>query len=124
MVLVIKILIFLYFFFYTCSPVLCVFFFQAEDGIRDGHVTGVQTCALPISSISSTCARTCTTSPPPRWASTTWTTTCATSRITGTRTRGRRAASLAAGARRSERELLRHEILEARHDLAGQELHG
>src|SRR5439155_16538992 len=25
-------------------------FFQAEDGIRDGHVTGVQTCALPISS--------------------------------------------------------------------------
>src|SRR5439155_11397951 len=22
--------------------------FQAEDGIRDGHVTGVQTCALPI----------------------------------------------------------------------------
>src|SRR5690606_40627294 len=29
---------FLYFFF----------FFQAEDGIRDFHVTGVQTCALPI----------------------------------------------------------------------------
>src|SRR5215510_14160809 len=27
------------------------FFFQAEDGIRDGHVTGVQTCALPISAI-------------------------------------------------------------------------
>src|SRR5438309_2961772 len=25
------------------------FFFQAEDGIRDGTVTGVQTCALPIS---------------------------------------------------------------------------
>src|SRR5690625_7834536 len=25
-----------------------VFFFQADDGIRDGHVTGVQTCALPI----------------------------------------------------------------------------
>src|SRR5690348_17472022 len=24
------------------------FFFQAEDGIRDGRVTGVQTCALPI----------------------------------------------------------------------------
>src|SRR5439155_9660732 len=24
------------------------FFFQAEDGIRYGHVTGVQTCALPI----------------------------------------------------------------------------
>src|SRR5690606_39861868 len=27
----------------------CLFFFQAEDGIRDFHVTGVQTCALPIS---------------------------------------------------------------------------
>src|SRR5690606_40068293 len=26
-------------------------FFQAEDGIRDFHVTGVQTCALPISQI-------------------------------------------------------------------------
>src|SRR5207248_5161308 len=26
-----------------------VFFFQAEDGIRDRTVTGVQTCALPIS---------------------------------------------------------------------------
>src|SRR5690348_3220920 len=26
------------------------FFFQAEDGIRDGRVTGVQTCALPICS--------------------------------------------------------------------------
>src|SRR5699024_4491879 len=33
------------------SYVLCrlVFFFQAEDGIRDRNVTGVQTCALPIS---------------------------------------------------------------------------
>ena len=34
---------------------LCVFliffFFQAEDGIRDHCVTGVQTCALPISSL-------------------------------------------------------------------------
>src|SRR5690606_39289656 len=28
---------------------LVSFFFQAEDGIRDFHVTGVQTCALPIS---------------------------------------------------------------------------
>src|SRR3989442_14186171 len=25
-----------------------IFFFQAEDGIRDADVTGVQTCALPI----------------------------------------------------------------------------
>src|SRR5699024_11812814 len=28
---------------------LLSFFFQAEDGIRDRNVTGVQTCALPIS---------------------------------------------------------------------------
>src|SRR5207245_8498966 len=34
---------FLYFYF------LFFFFFQAEDGIRDATVTGVQTCALPIS---------------------------------------------------------------------------
>src|SRR5439155_9131707 len=38
---------------YTCRYALSIipvffFFFQAEDGIRDGHVTGVQTCALPI----------------------------------------------------------------------------
>src|SRR5689334_24699057 len=33
-------ILFLFFFFF--------FFFQAEDGIRDGTVTGVQTCALPI----------------------------------------------------------------------------
>src|SRR5690606_20832208 len=30
---------------------LFFFFFQAEDGIRDFHVTGVQTCALPIWSL-------------------------------------------------------------------------
>src|SRR5690606_40124789 len=30
------------------------FFFQAEDGIRDFHVTGVQTCALPISNAEAT----------------------------------------------------------------------
>src|SRR5207247_7563615 len=29
-----------------------IFFFQAEDGIRDPLVTGVQTCALPISSLA------------------------------------------------------------------------
>src|SRR5690606_40280820 len=29
-----------------------VFFFQAEAGIRDFHVTGVQTCALPICAMS------------------------------------------------------------------------
>src|SRR2546425_12900781 len=31
------------------SAWFCFFFFQAEDGIRDKLVTGVQTCALPIS---------------------------------------------------------------------------
>src|SRR5260370_1431047 len=42
-----------------CSVLLCYFFFfQAEDGIRDSSVTGVQTCALPISSVTGvqTCA--------------------------------------------------------------------
>src|SRR5688572_32606087 len=39
-------LFFLIFFFF--------FFFQAEDGIRDLTVTGVQTCALPISRCTST----------------------------------------------------------------------
>src|SRR5699024_11868184 len=35
----------------SCSATLYlfIFFFQAEDGIRDRNVTGVQTCALPIS---------------------------------------------------------------------------
>src|SRR2546429_7133958 len=31
--------------------IVVVFFFQAEDGIRDVAVTGVQTCALPISEV-------------------------------------------------------------------------
>src|SRR5690606_40714968 len=40
------------------------FFFQAEDGIRDFHVTGVQTCALPIyPSDSSSLARSCSLHP-------------------------------------------------------------
>src|SRR5256885_10507841 len=33
-----------------CLELVIFFFFQAEDGIRDYKVTGVQTCALPISS--------------------------------------------------------------------------
>src|SRR5438552_2336554 len=33
-----------------CPAMTIFFFFQAEDGIRDDLVTGVQTCALPISS--------------------------------------------------------------------------
>src|SRR5204862_4762357 len=42
-----------YFFCAVCYLFMCLFFFfffffQAEDGIRDLYVTGVQTCALPI----------------------------------------------------------------------------
>src|SRR5437867_7455490 len=53
--------LFFFFFSYFCFCfVLCFFFFvfffffffQAEDGIRDRTVTGVQTCALPISCFS------------------------------------------------------------------------
>src|SRR5438034_7424567 len=40
----------LFFFCVLCYLVL-FFFFQAEDGIRDHCVTGVQTCALPICSV-------------------------------------------------------------------------
>src|SRR5690606_8929841 len=39
--------------FIGCASFFLFFFFQAEDGIRDFHVTGVQTCALPISWSSS-----------------------------------------------------------------------
>mgnify|MGYP000161911444 CR=1 FL=1 len=39
----------MFFFFFFCVCFFFVFFFfQAEDGIRDVAVTGVQTCALPI----------------------------------------------------------------------------
>src|SRR5699024_9523648 len=34
---------------FRTSTISILFFFQAEDGIRDRNVTGVQTCALPIS---------------------------------------------------------------------------
>src|SRR5690348_17832653 len=37
-----------FFIFISCFFFCFFFFFQAEDGIRDGRVTGVQTCALPI----------------------------------------------------------------------------
>src|SRR5438309_8997122 len=40
---------FVFFLFFHCWHYkYFFFFFQAEDGIRDGTVTGVQTCALPI----------------------------------------------------------------------------
>src|SRR5688572_30955989 len=41
--------LFFFFVFFCSFFVLFFFFFQAEDGIRDLTVTGVQTCALPIS---------------------------------------------------------------------------
>src|SRR5256885_8448473 len=37
-------------FLISSMRLVVLFFFQAEDGIRDYKVTGVQTCALPISS--------------------------------------------------------------------------
>src|SRR5687768_17909705 len=40
---------FFFFFFNFYYFIFFFFFFQAEDGIRDVAVTGVQTCALPIS---------------------------------------------------------------------------
>src|SRR2546430_6405697 len=41
----------------TTRSHLCFFFFQAEDGIRDLTVTGVQTCALPICRACCCCCR-------------------------------------------------------------------
>src|SRR5437879_10153369 len=43
-------------FFHNQSFLFLFFFFQAEDGIRDTSVTGVQTCALPISTIQQAAA--------------------------------------------------------------------
>src|SRR5437867_6997527 len=57
------VLFFVFFFFFFIFLYVCFFFFffffQAEDGIRDRTVTGVQTCALPIlrSSGSPGCSR-------------------------------------------------------------------
>src|SRR6266436_945901 len=44
-----KIFSYFFLFLYTKDNKSFFFFFQAEDGIRDVAVTGVQTCALPIS---------------------------------------------------------------------------
>src|SRR5256886_3437412 len=40
--------VFYFYFLYSLLFLFFFFFFQAEDGIRDLTVTGVQTCALPI----------------------------------------------------------------------------
>src|SRR5205807_3325129 len=39
--------------------IVIIFFFQAEDGIRDYKVTGVQTCALPIFRLILVCSTAC-----------------------------------------------------------------
>src|SRR5690606_39605499 len=53
----------------TTFSVHCVFFFfQAEDGIRDFHVTGVQTCALPICQGSLTALFSVLHTAPRRWS--------------------------------------------------------
>src|SRR3712207_7092067 len=61
--------------------VLFFFFFQAEDGIRDIGVTGVQTCALPISATGSA------TTPTPTTTATAWPTAPTTARRSRTATR-------------------------------------
>src|SRR5207237_7476333 len=52
LILIVNCLVFIIYFFYIFYLLvfflLFFFFFQAEDGIRDSSVTGVQTCALPI----------------------------------------------------------------------------
>src|SRR6266540_1612479 len=45
--------VFIYFLFFISRFIIFFFFFQAEDGIRGRDVTGVQTCALPISPVRS-----------------------------------------------------------------------
>src|SRR5437016_10808637 len=61
-----SILIILYFFLLLlfCIFFFFFFFFQAEDGIRDWSVTGVQTCALPIFPLSCVGSRPLRTRPP------------------------------------------------------------
>src|SRR5688500_1208602 len=46
------VLVFVFYLYFLYYFIFFFFFFQAEDGIRDYKVTGVQTCALPISTIS------------------------------------------------------------------------
>src|SRR5690349_23026063 len=60
----------LYFVLFVVLVFFFFFFFQAEDGIRDLYVTGVQTCALPISR-PTTCWATAFTVPSPPAATTT-----------------------------------------------------
>src|SRR2546430_8605188 len=79
----------------ACVLCLTSFFFQAEDGIRDLTVTGVQTCALPIfaaCALTTTCwprplrprAR-CASSVPTAASAPAWQNACQSGRRTGGR---------------------------------------
>src|SRR5688500_20154093 len=73
------------------SSLLLHFFFQAEDGIRDYKVTGVQTCALPISTTSRRTMHWCSTArPPPRRRAARARTCCRCTTWTRARPRARR----------------------------------
>src|SRR5215203_5888981 len=81
------------------------FFFQAEDGIRDIGVTGVQTCALPISIRSSRPAAS------GRASASAWTSPAASSRGTGARS-----PSTSLKARRCCGYVSRPEVADWHHD--------
>src|SRR5947207_12628571 len=87
------------------------FFFQAEDGIRDHCVTGVQTCALPIYSVPKstpdlTVPRDASALAPASTTSTTSTTgTTTTPTTTGTTTSAAPTTTSAAPARSEERRV-------------------
>src|SRR5436305_12047436 len=66
------------------------FFFQAEDGIRDADVTGVQTCALPISRTGSPRTRGRSECRPPLWGPHLCTPAVAPSMAAATRSEERR----------------------------------
>src|SRR2546430_8729939 len=53
LIVIIQSIVFVFFVLSYCLLIFYFFFFQAEDGIRDLTVTGVQTCALPISAEAS-----------------------------------------------------------------------
>src|SRR5256885_6735831 len=85
------------------------FFFQAEDGIRDYKVTGVQTCALPISRANRRPAAAAGAAPPGHRAATrlgaSWPAPCPDpDGATGPRRRSRPAAARAEIGRASWRE--------------------
>src|SRR5437868_15535054 len=77
------------------------FFFQAEDGIRDRNVTGVQTCALPIlGPACSTCRRSSTRSR--RCATARRTSRTSTGSTTPSSTSAKRSSRTSGPTRRSE----------------------